>query len=124
MRRSDAGHMGAGPGLSSGHECDGLGLLSKQARSSPVLLVCPAMYLVSVHNSRLVCESIVSLTTVMVPMGPWHQQLARTQLYLVDLAMGLQQWYPVTLLQGYGYGSYYLLVEGYGIRCKAVSNCT
>jgi len=43
MRGSDAGHMGAGLDLSSGQEYDGLGPLSRQARSSPVHPVCPAM---------------------------------------------------------------------------------
>ncbi len=69
MRGTDAGHAGAGPGLSSGQEYDGLGLLFKQARSSPVLPVCPAMYQVSAHSSRLVHESVVSSTMVMVPTG-------------------------------------------------------
>jgi len=60
MRGSDAGHMGAGPELSSGQECDGQGLLFSQARSSPVPPVCPAIYQVSAYGSRLVDESVVS----------------------------------------------------------------
>jgi len=86
--------MGAGPDLSSSHEGDGQGLLSSQARSSPVPPVCPAMYQVSAYGSRLVCESVVSSTTVVLRLQ--RLQLGCMQWYQAGLATGLQQWYSAT----------------------------
>jgi len=79
LRGSNAGQMGVGPGLSSGYETDGQGLLSSQASSSPVPPVCPPMYQVSAYGSRLVCESVVSSSMVVVPMGLGHLQPAHKQ---------------------------------------------
>jgi len=90
----DAGHMGAGPELSSGQECDGQGLLFSQARSSPVPPVCPAIYQVSAYGSRLVDESVVSSTTVVLRLQ--RLQLGRMQWYQAGLATGLRQWYSAT----------------------------
>jgi len=96
MRGSDAGHMTAGQGLTAGQRSVGPGLLSRQARSSPIQPVCQATWMVSGHGSRLVHESTAKVPVVLRLQWLQQLQLGHMQWYQVDLTTGLRQSYPAT----------------------------